>query len=57
MALGGRLTRAADAGDRGTLHRTLAALSRVDAVRETVGTNVNPQLALAELARDLQRVA
>ena len=37
--------------------RALSALERVEAVRETLGTNVNPQLALAELARDLERVA
>jgi len=57
VALRDRLTAAAGAGDQAALGKGLAALARVDAVRETVGTNVNPQLALAELARDLERVA
>ncbi|MDH5197832.1 MAG: hypothetical protein OEY20_11330, partial [Gemmatimonadota bacterium] len=52
-----RLARAALADDRRGLDRALTALARVDAVHETLGTNVNPQLALAELARDLERVA
>jgi DNA polymerase-3 subunit delta' len=52
-----RMARAAETDDRPSLGRALSALTRVDAVRETVGTNVNPQLALAELARDLERVA
>jgi DNA polymerase-3 subunit delta' len=51
------LIRAAHAGDRDTLGRRLAALDRVHAVQQTVGTNVNPQLALAELAQALERVA
>jgi hypothetical protein len=57
VALRDRLTLAAGSGDRMALGKGLAALARVDAVRETVGTNVNPQLALAELARELERVA
>jgi len=57
VALRDRLADAARAGDQMTLRRTLDALARVDAVRETVGTNVNPQLALAVLARELERVA
>jgi hypothetical protein len=57
VALRDRLAAAAGRDDRAALQRGLAALARVDAVRETVGTNVNPQLALAELARDLERVA
>jgi DNA polymerase-3 subunit delta' len=51
------LIRAADAGDHHALERRLAALDRVHAVQRTVGTNVNPQLALAELAGALERVA
>lgn len=42
------------AADRDALARRLAALRRVDAAREGVGTNVNPQLALATLARELE---
>lgn len=57
VALRDRLAAAASAGDGTALSRGLEALARVDAVRETVGTNVNPQLALAELARELERVA
>jgi DNA polymerase-3 subunit delta' len=52
-----RMVRAAKTDDRPTLDRALAALAHVDNVRETIGTNVNPQLALAALARDLERVA
>ena len=51
------LVRAADAGDRAALERRLAALGEVYAVQQTVGTNVNPQLALAELGRALEQVA
>jgi hypothetical protein len=51
------LVRAADAGDRAVLERRLAALGEVYAVQQTVGTNVNPQLALAELGRALEQVA
>jgi DNA polymerase-3 subunit delta' len=51
------LMRAADAGDHDTLGRRLAALDQVHAVQQTVGTNVNPQLALAELGPALERVA
>jgi DNA polymerase-3 subunit delta' len=57
LELRGRLAKAADRGDTAALDRALRALERVDAVRETVGTNVNPQLALAELARDLEAAA
>jgi DNA polymerase-3 subunit delta' len=57
MVLRDRLTAAADAGDRRALGEALDALAAVDAVQETLGTNVNPQLALAELARKLERVA
>jgi hypothetical protein len=48
---------AARVGDRSRLAQQLDALARVHAVQETVGTNVNPQLALAELARALEAVA
>jgi len=51
------LVAAAGEHDADRLRRTLSALERVEAVRETLGTNVNPQLALAVLARDLERVA
>jgi DNA polymerase-3 subunit delta' len=57
VELRGLLVRAADAGDQLALERRLAALDRVHAVQQTVGTNVNPQLALAELAGALERVA
>jgi DNA polymerase III subunit delta' len=57
VELRGLLRQAADAGDRAALDRRLAALGHVHAVQQTVGTNVNPQLALAELARALEQVA
>jgi DNA polymerase-3 subunit delta' len=57
VELRGRLKQAADTGDHGAVARGLAALDRVHAVQQTVGTNVNPQLALAELARALEQVA
>jgi DNA polymerase-3 subunit delta' len=57
VELRSRLATAARQGDRRMLDRGLGALTRLEAVRESVGTNVNPQLALAELARDLEGVA
>jgi DNA polymerase-3 subunit delta' len=51
------LAAAAEARDTDRLRRMLAALGQLEAVRETIGTNVNPQLALAELAMGLERVA
>jgi DNA polymerase-3 subunit delta' len=57
LALRDRLSDAAAAGNAAALGRTLEALAGVDAVRAAVGVNVNPQLALAELARKLERVA
>jgi DNA polymerase-3 subunit delta' len=57
VELQARLATAAASGDLTRLRRTLAALARVETVREAVGTNANPQLALAELGRDLERVA
>jgi DNA polymerase-3 subunit delta' len=43
--------------DHPLLARRLAALELVQAAQEGIGTNVNPQLALAELAGALERVA
>jgi DNA polymerase-3 subunit delta' len=43
--------------DRSDLVRHLAALRRVDAARAELGSNVNPQLALAVLAHDLADLA
>lgn len=57
MELRARVRRAAEAGDREGAGRHLAAIERVESVRDTLGTNVNPQLALAELARALERAA
>jgi DNA polymerase-3 subunit delta' len=57
VELRAEIQQAAGAGDRVRLQAQLAALGRVQAVQETVGTNVNPQLALAELARELEQVA
>jgi len=57
IELRAEVKRAASSGDRPALRSSLAALERVQAVRETLGTNVNPQLALAELARALEQVA
>lgn len=57
VTLRDRLAQAAATDDELTLRRTLDALARVDAVQDTIGTNVNPQLALAELALELGRVA
>jgi hypothetical protein len=51
------LKREAGAADRQALARHLAALRALDEAREGVATNANPQLALAALARDLERVA
>jgi DNA polymerase III subunit delta' len=51
------LARAAAAGDRRVLARGLTALRAVDQARDGIGTNVNPQLLLAVLAGDLERVA
>ena len=56
IELRAEMLQAADAGDRARLEQRLAALGRVHAVQETVGTNVNPQLALAELARVLEPI-
>jgi DNA polymerase-3 subunit delta' len=57
VALRDRLTDAARSGNGTALRQALEALAGVDAVRATIGTNVNPQLALAELAWKLERVA
>jgi DNA polymerase-3 subunit delta' len=46
----------ADAGNRDAALRRLAALRLVDEARDGVGTNPNPQLVLAVLARELERV-
>jgi hypothetical protein len=51
------VARAAAAGDRRVLARGLTALRAVDQARDGIGTNVNPQLLLAVLAGDLERVA
>jgi len=57
IELRGEMVEAARVGDRSRLAGRLDALARVHAVQESVGTNVNPQLALAELARALEEVA
>lgn len=49
------LVEAAARGDRNDLTRGLAALRAVDRAWEGTATNVNPQLALAVLARELER--
>jgi DNA polymerase III subunit delta' len=57
VELQARLAQAAARGDRTRLRHTLAALTCLETIREGVGTNANPQLALAELGRDLERAA
>jgi DNA polymerase-3 subunit delta' len=47
----------ASRGDLAGVERHLAGLRLVDEARDGVGTNANPQLALAILARGLERVA
>ncbi|HET7038354.1 MAG TPA: DNA polymerase III subunit [Gemmatimonadales bacterium] len=47
----------ASTADRPVLARRLEAVRAVDRAREGLTTNANPQLALAVLARDLERVA
>jgi hypothetical protein len=53
----GSLSSAAERSDTAAVARGLEALRLIDVTREGVGTNVNPQLALAVLARGLERVA
>jgi len=50
------LKNAVDAGNRDGTVRRLAALRLVDEARDGVGSNTNPQLVLAVLARELERV-
>lgn len=55
LELRARMQRSAAAQDVGALGRLLEAADRVDAVRAAIGTNVNPQLALAGLGGALGR--
>lgn len=57
LALRQKLSEDAAQPDRRRLERQLDALRRVEAARADLGSNVNPQLALAELAHDLERLA
>jgi DNA polymerase-3 subunit delta' len=57
MALRQSLTEAVSRQSRAASVRQLAALRRVDEARAELGSNVNPQLALAVLADDLAGLA
>jgi DNA polymerase-3 subunit delta' len=57
VALRHKLGEEAAQPDRLGLARQLEALHRVEAARTDLGSNVNPQLALAQLAHDLERLA
>jgi hypothetical protein len=52
-----RLADEAATGETAAAARHLDALRRVEETRATVGTNANPQLALAVLAQELERLA